>query len=62
MNGRDRAKCRAGSLLLTAGSEEEAREAMEPRTLTIGKDLSRPNQLPAIATQLDHVVIDSTAS
>jgi len=30
-----------------------------PTTLVFGKDLSRPNQLPAIAKQFDHVVIDT---
>jgi chromosome partitioning protein len=30
-----------------------------PTTLVFGKDLARPNQLPAVAKQFDHVVIDT---
>jgi len=30
-----------------------------PTTLAFGKDLSRPNQLPAVARQFDHVIVDT---
>jgi chromosome partitioning protein len=43
----------------TAGELAAARGLDGPTTLVFGKDLSRPNQLPAIAKQFDHVIIDT---
>jgi chromosome partitioning protein len=43
----------------TAGELAADRGLQGPTTLVFGKDLSRPNQLPALAKQFDHVVIDT---
>jgi chromosome partitioning protein len=43
----------------TAGELAAERGLDGPTTLVFGKDLSRPNQLPAVAKQFDHVVIDT---
>jgi chromosome partitioning protein len=43
----------------TAGELAAERGLQGPTTLIFGRDLSRPNQLPAVAKQFDHVVIDT---
>ena len=43
----------------TAGELAAGQGFDGPTTLVFGKDLSRPNQLPAVAKQFDHVVIDT---
>jgi chromosome partitioning protein len=43
----------------SAGELAAAQGLEGPTTLSFGKDLSRPNQLPAIAQQFDHVIIDT---
>lgn len=43
----------------TAGELAASRGLVGPTTLPFGKDLSRPNQLPLVAKQFDHVVIDT---
>jgi chromosome partitioning protein len=43
----------------TAGELAADRGINGPTTVVFGKDLSRPNQLPALAKQFDHVVIDT---
>ena len=42
-----------------AGELAAERGLAGPTTLVFGKDLSRPNQLPAVAKQFDHVIIDT---
>lgn len=42
-----------------AGELAADRKLDGPTTLVFGKDLARPNQLPAVAKQFDHVVIDT---
>jgi chromosome partitioning protein len=43
----------------TAGELAAERGVEGPTTVVLGKDLSRPNQLPAMSKQFDHVVIDT---
>jgi chromosome partitioning protein len=43
----------------TAGEVAADRGLEGPTTMVLGKDLARPNQLPLIAKQFEHVVIDT---
>jgi len=43
----------------TAGEIAAENGLNGPTTLSFGKDLSRPNQLPAVARQFDHVIVDT---
>lgn len=43
----------------TAGEVAADRGLRGPTTMVLGKDLARPNQLPLIAKQFDHVVLDT---